>query len=84
MTDKDGGPALEHPWMRDGGPAFPCTMPENCDSFKGMSLRCYIATAALQGLIACPGIESDGYTGMAEWAVEYADALIAELAKERT
>jgi len=50
---------------------------------EGMSLRAYIATHALAGLLAAPDVH-----GRPEWfvhsAVVYADALLAELAKEPT
>ena len=56
-----------------------------------MTMRAYIATAALQGLLAgrhtsdVHGIRHDAYSADApEWAkqsVVYADALLAELAK---
>ena len=71
--------------MRDGGPAFPCGVPDG-DVFKGMSLRAYIATAALQGLLDRRDIGGSipAHATLADTAVELADALIAELAKERT
>jgi hypothetical protein len=45
-------------------------------------LRAYIATAALQGIRANPAYTSTPGE-CAKWAVEYADALIAELNKEK-
>ena len=85
---KDGGPAFAYQEFIDpsviGGPQRQRTVP-------GMSLRAYIATAALQGLLAgrhtsdVHGIRHDAYSADApEWAkqsVVYADALLAELAK---
>ena len=73
-TDKDGGPAFPH-W---DGPSGQC--------FNGMSLRAYIATAALQGLLDRRDIGGSipAHATLADTAVELADALIAELAKERT
>ena len=91
----------------DGGPAFPVHL---ADGEKwivesdphGMSLRAYIATAALQGMLANPAVSAntnedgkqvwpldecgDGGTdeALASTAINLADALIAELAKERT
>jgi hypothetical protein len=49
----------------------------------GLSLREYVATAALQGILACPGDYSGAKTTelRAAKAVEYADALLAELSK---
>jgi hypothetical protein len=41
-----------------------------------------IATAALQGLLADPTIRIPRASDCAAWAVELADALIAELDKE--
>ena len=74
MTDKDGGPAFPVPSerVRDGSP--------------GMSMRAYIATAALQGLLDRRDIGGSipAHATLADTAVELADALIAELAKERT
>lgn len=44
----------------DGGPAFPCPIPH---SDKGMSLRDYLAAAALQGLLSNPNaMDMEGET----------------------
>ena len=76
---------------KDGGPAFPFHNPYSAETFKGMSLRAYIATAALQGILAAKFASmvanvpaSARYDCAAADAVLMADALIAELAKERT
>ena len=79
--------------QQDGGPAFPYSalVPDEHRQLvgtmyadnQGMSLRAYIATAALQGILACFK-EIGGYEsakGRAEQAVKHADALIAELSK---
>ena len=65
----------------DGGPAFPRIpmsneKPEDC---KGMSLRDYFAGKALQGLLA--GARSEKLSYLAEWAYNYADAMLAERKK---
>lgn len=61
----------------DGGPAFPC---EGMVNHPGMSLRVYIATAALQGMTGDPYL---AYEKGAEHAIKYADALIAALAARK-
>jgi hypothetical protein len=48
------------------------------DGSPGMSLRAYIATAALQGLVTGSHASE---TIMAQTAIRFADALIAELNK---
>lgn len=73
----------------NGGPAFPVAS-TGVNSFgseypiveHGMSLRAYIAAQALTGIIAfpIPGQEKVP-ANAAKAAVEYADALIAELRK---
>lgn len=68
----------------DDGPAFPCPHPVLPDA--GMSLRAYIATAALQGMHAAQDqtglwFKEDNRKFLAEIAVKQADALIAELNK---
>jgi len=66
----------------DGGPAFANAGVDGSWQ-DGMSLRAYIATAALQGIIAHPGMEPDdcNQVGCASLAVGFADALLKELAK---
>ena len=85
---KDGGPAFAYQEFIDpsviGGPQRQRTVP-------GMSLRAYIATAALQGMLAgrrgrdVHGHQWDAYAadaqGWAQAAVGFTDVLIAELAK---
>jgi hypothetical protein len=84
-TPPDGGPAFPHPetvkdvTLEDGRKAarvYPSSV--------GMSLRAYIATAALQGLSS--HAHSEYITGpcnqaLVDRAVILADALIAELSK---
>jgi len=79
----------------DGGPAFPVT-PEHFYAGSnipsrgiGMSLRDYFAVAALQGMLSFPGAEAIGcvYTNsdpasVSAFAYQYADAMLAERAKE--
>lgn len=45
-----------------------------------MSVRAYVATAALQGLLACPNV-NENRASLINKSVEYADALIKELQK---
>jgi len=78
--------------IRDGGPAYPSSVAVgSCGDvyqgqYFGMSLRAYIATAALAGLLANPEeilaapIEVI-QAALARVSVGYADALIAELNK---
>jgi hypothetical protein len=78
--------------INDGGPAFPQDKHwrgsggQDCiDQKPGMSLRAYIATAALQGLLAFDGPWRSGEEHhWAKGACAHADALIAELRKEGT
>ena len=53
----------------------------------GMSLRAYIATKAMQGMLACP-LTEDGAEYVphlvAQHAVKFADTLILELNKDET
>jgi hypothetical protein len=56
------------------------------ETVEGMTLRAYIATKAMQGMLAYPGDEKMGSwhtnakpTSVAAMAVEYADALLAAL-----
>ena len=70
----------------DGGPAFPATptWPNGeTDYFPGMSLRAYIATAVLQGIIAGNYIDGYAYEEQSRDAIKFADALIAELRKDK-
>lgn len=66
----------------DGGPAFPI-IGGTAEYHYGMSLRAYIATAALQGIVAGTSMWShdEDDTACADAAVRLADALLAELAK---
>ncbi len=65
-------------WVKGAYSAFPNSV--NSET-SGINIRTYIATAALQGL----AVRQDSSMSMkmrVEMAVEYADALIAELDKE--
>jgi hypothetical protein len=73
----------------DGGRAFPSpdtVMPSGQVQFGeyGMSLRAYIATAALQGITANNSFECISNSSAATTSVDLADALIAELNKPTT
>lgn len=70
----------------NGGPAFPRSGPFNAmakngnDCQNGMTLRDYIATHALQGLLACPTLRAEPNTithHLSEWSYKYADAMLA-------
>ena len=65
----------------NGGPAFPRITTGS--AYDGMSLRAYIATAALQGLLANPICTTHApLSYYPNRAIEYADALIAKLNEE--
>jgi hypothetical protein len=51
---------------------------------RGLTKRELFAAMAMQGLCAYPSLIDDTVTGVARLAVEQADALLAELAKEPT
>ena len=72
----------------DGGPAFPLYQPSDGMhapfAVDGMSLRAYIATHVLSGLMAYPEDPGDSdvdatFEGFAARAVKQANALIAAL-----
>ncbi len=71
----------------NGGPAFPTAPIENRNGdvqygADGMTLRAYIATAAMQGFVASTGVVGGPVPtsiDIARWSVEQADALLAEL-----
>lgn len=77
--------------IEDGGSAFP-TVPQ-CHGYlpdspgagtgcsPGMSLRAFFAAHALNGLLACAETAPMRHDQIATCAVDYADALIAELKK---
>lgn len=72
--------------MKDtGGPAFPATSWSNDGEFlgenQGMTLRDYFAAKALQAHITHDGSDDICETGVARWAYELADAMIAERSK---
>lgn len=75
-------------------PAFPLSYrwqigdrTESCDN-EGMTLRAYIATKALQGMLAADCEDKmaawSNPAKAATWAAEFADALMAELEKPAT
>lgn len=69
------------------GPAFPMQViaSPNSEIQYGMSLRAYIATAALQGLLGNGSLKWDQdkvCSTYSDASVKLADALIAELNKE--
>jgi hypothetical protein len=72
--------------MKDtGGPAFP-EHEWNNDAQRylvngGMTLRDYFAAKALQAHITHDGSDDICETGVARWAYELADAMIAERSK---
>jgi len=77
---------------KDGGPAFPAHPHQkgsDYEKYAGISLRAYIATAALQGILAQGGLgnlqdvadRTRGGGIEVSAAIAFADKLIAELAK---
>lgn len=81
--------------MKDGGPAFPVLLQDRAThlekQYEGMSLRDYLAAAALTGIIASGKATSNicdvaaGYkagTTDAHAAFVWADAMLAEREKE--
>lgn len=61
--------------------AFPASV--GFHSHSGLSQRAYIATAALTGILANPNTTMQGMNKAHQNAVRVADALLAELDKER-
>ena len=65
-------------------PAFPCPIggdwPE-CD--RGLTKREYFAAMAMQGILASDSDQNYTDENVSAWAVNSADALLAELAKAR-
>lgn len=55
---------------------------EQAAAFNGMSLRTYAAIQAMNGYLSNPHT-SGALDDIASWSVESADALLAELAKEK-
>jgi hypothetical protein len=56
--------------IKNGGPA------------NAMSLRDYLAAAAMQGILACPDIVADGKT-IARWAYRHADLMLSARSKRK-
>ena len=69
--------------QNDGGRAFPTGFISNGGNAGGMSLRDYLAAAALQGILMNYATEKYGVTEdtVAKYAFRYADAMLAERAK---
>ncbi len=64
-------------------PAFPTNESSELNLTPGMTLREYYAGLAMQGLLAVPAHQQNSASMYARDAVRCADALIAELAKEK-
>ncbi len=69
----------------DGGPAFPVDI--SCyggdrSRLYGMTLRDYLAAAAMQGILACPDIVADGKT-IARWSYRHADLMLSARSKRK-
>ena len=62
-------------------PAFPCGADGGCGPWPGMTLRQWYAGEAMKGILAKHG-ENISPTHTSEYARVYADALLAELARE--
>lgn len=63
--------------------AFPLISSDGTGVNQGMTLREYFAAKAMQGLLSNPGqIDTTNYKWVAENAIGYADALLAELSKQ--
>lgn len=62
-------------------PAFPMLETDNPGHRFGMTVRCELAKAAMQGLLANPNTDTDNYDGLAlcQDAVHMADYMIAAL-----
>ena len=69
--------------MKDtGGPAFPFWCDSNgMANFQGMTLRDYFAAKAMHAHITHDGSDDIRETGVARWAYEMADAMLAERSK---
>ena len=72
--------------INDGGPAFPIGDQSLHPLLVGMSLRAWFAGMALQGIVTIPrklDEDEDEFQAVAEDCCHFADAMLAELAKER-
>ena len=65
--------------INDGGPAFPCNSPDGLETYKGMTLRDWLA-GMFCGHVAHDWSESDQKhkITIAANSYEFADAMIAE------
>ena len=68
-------------------PAYPCDVPrigeELGEFFMGMTIRQRFVMAAMQGLCAAPEMLDQTGKFVAQWAVQQADAALAEEARTR-
>ena len=64
-------------------PAYPGADARYGSAWHGLTKREAFAKAAMVGLLAADAQEAFGYEGAAQCAVNHADALLAELAKEK-
>lgn len=62
----------------------PLAFPTGCPADRGLTKREYFAAVALQGFIADGAASAVDSEWVATRSVEFADALIAELAKDGT
>lgn len=63
-------------------PAFPIVDPDGVIAAGGLTKRELFAAMAMQGFCSNSVMTETGHADMARMAVEQADALLAELAKE--
>jgi hypothetical protein len=69
--------------MKANDPAFPIGFDDGITQYFGLTKREYFAAMALQGLLATTITEGKTYEHIANTSVWCADALLAELAKEK-
>ena len=66
---------MSDPWDKHGGPAFPVDT-EGC-TYKGMTLRDYLAGQALTGMLAADRDGNGAWAAFAQDAYAAADAMLA-------